>query len=141
MEHTVKSTINKSTNQQMKMNPIQQAKMVMKTNYIITKNKTKTELAQYLHATAFSPSISTLQRAIQNGNFVSWPGIHQLNFDKLLKTTIAVEKGHMDQERKNLRTTQIDDITEFFTVKSDKRENELYVKVIASKEIETKEKT
>ena len=40
-------------------------------NYIITKDKIKMELTQYLHATAFSPSFSTLKKAIDNGNFVT----------------------------------------------------------------------
>ena len=75
-------------------------------NYITTKDKTKMELAQYLHATAFSPSFSTLKKAIDNGNFVTWPGINELNFKKLLGTTIPLEKVHMDQERKNLRSTK-----------------------------------
>ena len=69
-------------------------------NYIITKDKSKTELAQYLLATAYSPAISTFEYAIDNGNFVTWPGITELNFKKLIVTMIPIEKGHMDQERK-----------------------------------------
>ena len=34
-------------------------------NYIITKDKSKTELAQYLHAAMFSPAISTITKAIK----------------------------------------------------------------------------
>ena len=75
-------------------------------NYIITKDKSKTDLARYLHATAFSPSLDTFQKAINNGNFLSWPGIRELNFKKLLGTTLALEKGHLDQERKNLQSTR-----------------------------------
>ena len=67
-------------------------------NYIIMEDKIKIELAQYLHATAFSPSFSTFKKAIDNGNFVTWPGINELNFKKLLGTMITLEKGHMDQE-------------------------------------------
>ena len=90
-----------------------------KANYIITKDKSKTELAQYLHATAFSPSISTFVKAIEKGNFVTWPGIAELNFKKLLGTTLATEKGHLDQERKNLRSTiNIDQDDDFFPSKS-----------------------
>ena len=65
-------------------------------NYIITKDKTKTDLARYLHGTAFSPRISTFSKAICNGNFVTWPGIEDLNFDRLIGTTIASELGHLD---------------------------------------------
>ena len=111
-----------------------------KMNYIITKDRTKTELAQYLHAASFSPSISTLQKAINNGNFTSWPGIHQLNFSKLIKTTIATEKGHLDQERKNLRSTKNDEELDFFPMKTEKRNNELFVHIMSIKDLNDKQK-
>ena len=66
----------------------------MDLNYIITKDKSKTELARCLHATAFSPSITTFIKAIK-------PGIDTLNFATLLGTTKATELGHLDQERAN----------------------------------------
>ena len=36
-----------------------------------------------------------------------WPGIDQLAFDKLLPTTITTELEHLNQERKNIRSTKI----------------------------------
>ena len=51
-----------------------------KMNYAITRDKSKTELAQFLHGCAFSPAISTFQTSINKGNFITWPGISQLNF-------------------------------------------------------------
>ena len=78
-----------------------------KINYIVQKEKTKYELAQYLHACAFSPAVSTFQKAIKNGHFITWPGISTINFKNILPTTIATEKGHLDQERKNLQSTKI----------------------------------
>ena len=50
-----------------------QKSSIHKMNYIIRKDKSKTEQAQYLHACAFSPSMSTFTQAIKNGNFVTWP--------------------------------------------------------------------
>ena len=38
-------------------------------DYIITRDKSKTELAQYLHACEFSPVISTFQDCIKRGIF------------------------------------------------------------------------
>ena len=49
-------------------------------NYIINKDQSKTDLAQYLHACAFSPVISTFQDCIKKGNFISWPGIDNISF-------------------------------------------------------------
>jgi len=55
-----------------------------KMNYIVTKDKDKLELAQYLHGCAFSPSITTFQKSINKGNFITWPGIDTINFKKVL---------------------------------------------------------
>ena len=70
-------------------------------NYIISKNKSQSHLARYYHTTLFSPSISTLNKAINNGNLSTFPGITQLNFNALIGTSLATELGHLDQERKN----------------------------------------
>ena len=79
---------------------------VMDMHYIITKNKSKTHLAQYLHATIFSPSITTFTKSITNENFVTRPGIGNLNVSTLLGTTTTTELSHLDQERYNLQSTQ-----------------------------------
>ena len=60
---------------------------------------------QYLHAAMFLPCITTLQQAIANGNLLSYP-VENLNFHKLLKITLATEKGHLDQEHNYLHTTK-----------------------------------
>jgi hypothetical protein len=75
-------------------------------NMIIRKDRTKQELGAYLHDCAFSPCLSTFQQAIRNGNYLSWPGIENINFKNIIRDTTAIEKGHMDQERKNLQTTK-----------------------------------
>jgi hypothetical protein len=73
---------------------------------IIRKDMTKTALAQYLYGCCGSPVMSTWQRAIKNGNFVTWPGIDSLSLAKHLPKSIASAKGHLDQERKNLQSTK-----------------------------------
>ena len=72
-----------------------------------TKDKSKHDLGQYLHGCAFSPVISTFQTAINKGNFITWPGIDDLKFKKLLETPIATTLGHLDQERCNLQSTKL----------------------------------
>ena len=72
--------------------------MQQRRNYIITKDKSKTDLARYLHAAAFSPPISTFEKAVKNGNFITWLCIRELNFKKLLQTTLATTKGYLDQK-------------------------------------------
>jgi hypothetical protein len=49
--------------------------------------------------------ISTFQDCIKKGNFISWPGIDDINFKKIIKTTEATLKGHLDQERKGTQST------------------------------------
>ena len=49
-------------------------------NYVIRKDKAKTELAQYFHATLFPPTISVSTKAIQRENLVTWPGVKNLDF-------------------------------------------------------------
>ena len=75
-------------------------------NYILTLDKSKYEVAQYLYGCLFAPAISTLEKAIQKGNLISWPGINSVNFKKYVGTDVAHEKGHLDQERQNLRSTK-----------------------------------
>ncbi len=57
---------------------------------------TKT-LIQYLYATLFSPSKSTLLQAVMNNNFLGWPGLTFENVTKYLSETPATAKGHLDQ--------------------------------------------
>ena len=73
---------------------------------IVRRDKTKTEHAEYLHKCAFSPALSTFQRAIRKGHFISWPGIHEINFEKFISNIVPTAKGHLDQERSNLQTTK-----------------------------------
>ena len=75
-------------------------------NALIQVNKTKSELASYLHACLFSPCPATLQKAVRKNFLLTWPGIETINFDKYVGDSIATAKGHMAQERKNLRSTK-----------------------------------
>ena len=91
-------------------------------SFIIHKNKSKLELAQYLHACAGSPVISMFQKLINNGNFITWLGIDKINFHALIQSTLATSKGHLDQERKHLQSTKISSETEIdhFPIKDKK---------------------
>ena len=67
---------------------------------------TKSEHMQYLHVAAFSPVPVTWIKAIQNGNFTSWPGLTAKAVAKHLPKSIATSKGHLDQKLNNIRSTQ-----------------------------------
>ena len=61
---------------------------------------------QYLHTSKFSPVPATWIKAIQKGFFTSWPSLTAKAFGKYLPKSIATNKGHLDQTRKNVLSTQ-----------------------------------
>ena len=70
---TLSSPTSKTTEKQLpqKLQPIEnKSKYTCAINYIVQKDETKLELAQYLHACAFSPSVKTLQACLRRGNFI-----------------------------------------------------------------------
>ena len=67
---------------------------------------TKSVLIRYYHQCAFAPRKSTWMRAIENGNYTTWPDLRAEDVRKYLPESIATDKGHMKRERKNLRSTQ-----------------------------------
>jgi hypothetical protein len=60
----------------------------------------------YLHACCFSPVQDTWIKAIQNGQFATWPSITVENVRKYLPKSDATAKGQMNQIRQNIRSTQ-----------------------------------
>ena len=78
---------------------------IERANVIIRKNQTTKELATYLHAACGSPAISTFLQAIKDSFLQSWPGIDLIK-ESDITPSIATAKGHLDQERKNLQSTQ-----------------------------------
>ena len=64
-------------------NPIKNSNIIQRynnkysINAIIRKDISVHKLANYLHGCAGSPSLSTFQKAIDKGNFLSWPGIEK----------------------------------------------------------------
>ena len=71
---------------------------------IITIDNTRTELIQYLHWCCFGPNPSTLLKAIQNENCLTWPGLKNQQLLNHLPPNIVTALLHMDQERKILQT-------------------------------------
>jgi hypothetical protein len=71
---------------------------------------TQTDLVTYLHAACGSPIPSTWIKAIRNGHFATWPGLTaKLVTDKLPKSITTV-KGHLNRQRKNIPSTEINSI-------------------------------
>jgi hypothetical protein len=78
--------------------PIQQHIMAMAST-------TMQDHIQFLHAGLFSPVKSTLLKAIRNGHLATFPGLTVANVNKFLPKSMATSKGHLNQTRKNVRST------------------------------------
>ena len=59
--------------------------------------KTKKDLASYLHKSCLRPKMSTWIKAIENNNFLTWPGLSKHLINKHLEKSEATMKGHMKQ--------------------------------------------
>jgi hypothetical protein len=60
---------------------------------------------KFLHLSLFSPTKSTLLKAIANDHFVGWPALNTANVKRHLRLEVPTILGHMDQQRKNVRST------------------------------------
>ena len=55
----------------------------------------------------FNAVKSTIIRAINRNHFTSWPGMTSKLMRKYLPQRLATAQGHLDQDFKNVRTTQV----------------------------------
>jgi len=61
---------------------------------------------QFHHCALFSPTQSTLIRAIKNNHFIGFPGLTIENVRRHLPDSEATIGSHMDQQRQNIRSTR-----------------------------------
>ena len=75
-------------------------------NGVIRKKTTKSELAEYIHASLGSPAPSTLIDAVNKGFLTSIPGLDADLIQNHLPKSIASMKGHLQQTRQNIQSTK-----------------------------------
>jgi hypothetical protein len=61
---------------------------------------------KWMHAVCGYPVKSTWIKAIKAGNFIGWPLLTEKNVNKYYPETDKTPKGHMNQTRKNVRSTK-----------------------------------
>ena len=61
---------------------------------------------KWMHAVCGYPVKSTWLKAVKAGNFVGWPLLTAKNVSKYYPETDETPKGHMNQQRKNVRSTK-----------------------------------
>ena len=71
--------------------------------------KTQRDLVQWLHAAAFSPSISTFLEATERNFFVTWPNLTPQVIRWYLQPSLATAKGHLNQQRQRRRKQSTDE--------------------------------
>ncbi len=59
-----------------------------------------------MHAVCGYPVKSTWLKAIKVGNYVGWPMLNECNVQKYYPETTETAKGHLNQTRKNVRSTK-----------------------------------
>ena len=72
---------------------------------------------KWMHAVCGYPVKSTWLKAVKAGNYVGWPLLSEKNVRKYYPETTETPKGHMNQTRKNVRSTK-SKITPSATVES-----------------------
>ena len=61
---------------------------------------------KWMHAVCGYPVKSTWLKAVKAGNYVGWPMLTERNVQKYYPETSETAKGHMNQTRKNVRSTR-----------------------------------
>ena len=73
--------------------------------YFLSLENTKSKLAGYLHASAGGPTKSTLIQVINNGKFITFPGLTSKIITKNLPLSLPTIKFNLKREQKNIRST------------------------------------
>jgi hypothetical protein len=66
----------------------------------------KATALQHIHASLFSPATQTWVKAVANQHFATWPQFTTKEIKTLLPKSTATAMGHLDQQRKNIRSTK-----------------------------------
>ncbi len=61
---------------------------------------------KWMHAVCGYPVKSTWLKAVKAGNYVGWLMLNERNVQKCYPETIKTAKGHLNQTRKNIRSTK-----------------------------------
>jgi hypothetical protein len=69
-------------------------------------NQLKSNAIKFLHAACFSPTTATWTKAIDQGFFQSVPLLTSHDVRRNLPKSMATAMGHLDQQRKNVRSTK-----------------------------------
>jgi len=89
---------------------------------------------QYLHAAAGFPMESKWIKAIKAGNYITWPELTAEAVHKHFPESDETQKGHMKQQRQNVRSTNVKQNATDYQDKEDQNKpqaklKDVYVKI------------
>ena len=64
------------------------------------------QVIRWMHAVCGFPVKSTWLKAVKAGNYIGWPLITTKNVTKYYPDSVETPKGHLNQTRKNVRSTK-----------------------------------
>ena len=73
-----------------------------------------------MHAVCGYPVKSMWLKAIAAGNFIGWPLLNVRNVKMYYPETTETPKSHLNQTRKNVRSTKVSETTDATTLKGKK---------------------
>ena len=86
--------------------PLQGMPLSHQANSVTGPTNTAAELVKFSHAALFSPSLSTLQTALEKHYVTNFPGLSTQTLKKYPPHSVATAKGHLDQVRANKQSTK-----------------------------------
>ena len=93
---------------------------------------------RYLHAAAGFPVKETWIKAINHGNYSTWPGVNAKDVNRHFPESVETQKGHMKKQRQNVRSTKekviVDELSEGTELTRKITKQNLLVKVFNASE-------
>jgi hypothetical protein len=96
---------NNGDNDNRDVHPKKAWKTLRQANSIYDLPSTK-QATKWMHTICGYPVKSTWPKAIKAGNYVGWQMLNEHNIQKYYPKTIKTANGHLNQTRKNVRTTK-----------------------------------
>ena len=92
---------------------------------------------KWMHAVCGYPVKSTWLKAVKAGNYIGWPLLTEQNVKKYYPETTETSKGHLNQTRKNVRSTKTQhplEIAQNIASMKGKKQQDIFVKTYEVRE-------
>ncbi len=109
-------------------------KLKEKANHVYSIPSTEGKI-RFLHLAAGFPTKETCLKAIEAGNYLTWPGVTAKTVNRHFPKLDEMTKGHMKKQSQNVRSTKIQEIANTDQNKPPPRKmHDVYIKIFNAKE-------